>query len=358
MNLKKKFDQVYFDFYNKIRQKSAKARRVKDFRKKGLRDTLTPEQKSLIKEYFAPYERCNDVFHNYFTQKTGDFCVNYMPFDIYVGYVDTYFNDVLESRYLGNKCYFGALFYDIPQPDTLAMRVNNIWFLGSREGIAMDDDRLKSALMAEDGFFLKNVQESGGGFAVSYIDGEDRYQKVLKLARVIKHDIIIQRKILQHAALAAVNPSSVNSLRLYSVLNRDGSVKIYSSVLRVGIGDAKIDNFSSGGFAIGIDENGRLRKFGYNKDGDRTEKHPTTGLVFENYEIPSFAQAVALVHKAHPMVPHFRSVSWDIAIAEDGKPILIEANLCRGGAHSHQLCNGPLYGDDTKKILDEVFGKN
>ncbi len=55
------------------------------------------------------------------------------------------------------------------------------------------------------------------------------------------------------------------------------------------------------------------------------------------------------------MVPHFRSVSWDVAITSEGEAVLIEGNLCRGGIDLLQLSNGPLYGDDTKKILDEVF---
>jgi hypothetical protein len=44
-------------------------------------------------------------------------------------------------------------------------------------------------------------------------------------------------------------------------------------------------------------------------------------------------------------------------INESGNPILIEANLCRGGIDLLQLSNGPLFGEDTKAILDEVFGK-
>jgi len=64
-----------------------------------------------------------------------------------------------------------------------------------------------------------------------------------------------------------------------------------------------------------------------------------------------------MVKKAHPMVPHFRLVSWDICIEEDGEPILLEANLCRGSLDVHQYNNGPLFGEDTKKILDEIFGK-
>ena len=67
-------------------------------------------------------------------------------------------------------------------------------------------------------------------------------------------------------------------------------------------------------------------------------------------------QAKELVKKAHPMVPHFRLVSFDIAINEEGEPIFIEANLCKGSIEIHDFNNGPVFGEDTKKILDEVYG--
>ena len=57
----------------------------------------------------------------------------------------------------------------------------------------------------------------------------------------------------------------------------------------------------------------------------------------------------------HVQVPHFRLVSWDFSINEAGEPILVEPNLCYGGIDVHQMCNGPVFGEDTKKILDEVF---
>ena len=50
-----------------------------------------------------------------------------------------------------------------------------------------------------------------------------------------------------------------------------------------------------------------------------------------------------------------RMVAWDVAILENGVPVLIEANLYDGQLDSHQIHNGPLFGEDTKKIMDEVF---
>ena len=78
----------------------------------------------------------------------------------------------------------------------------------------------------------------------------------------------------------------------------------------------------------------------------------------DGYQLPGYKEACELVKRAHPMVSHFKLVSWDIAIDENGSPIMIEANLAKGSSEVHQLNNGPLFGDDTKKILDEVFGIN
>ena len=52
---------------------------------------------------------------------------------------------------------------------------------------------------------------------------------------------------------------------------------------------------------------------------------------------------------------HFRLVAWDVTIDEQGEAVLIEANLTLGGINDVQMCSGPLFGKDTKKILDEVF---
>lgn len=39
------------------------------------------------------------------------------------------------------------------------------------------------------------------------------------------------------------------------------------------------------------------------------------------------------------------------------EPVLIEANLCSGELDFHQLNNGPIFGDETKEILMEVFNR-
>lgn len=73
--------------------------------------------------------------------------------------------------------------------------------------------------------------------------------------------------------------------------------------------------------------------------------------------IPNFEKVIQMVETCHEKMGNFRLVSWDIAIGEDGEPILIEANLRNGECEFHQYNNGPLFGKLTEQVLDEVFGK-
>ena len=54
-------------------------------------------------------------------------------------------------------------------------------------------------------------------------------------------------------------------------------------------------------------------------------------------------------------MPYFRLISWDFAVDQKEEPVLIEANFKYGGVDFHQLNNGPLFGKDAPKILNEVF---
>ena len=356
MSIKSKLEHYYEHLFDVVRRYSAKRTRINQFKNKSQKNALTKAQIAEVKSFYKPYAIPSIVFHRYFTEKTGVFHAEYIPQDIYIE-IDTYLNDLRAAKHIDNKCYYDLFFHGIPQPHLVLKRINHIWLDG--RGNVVDNDTINKLIAEEnDGVFVKEAQVSAGGKGVVYVAAdENAYDKLMAFAEATKTDIVVQRRIVQHPDCAKFNPSSVNSLRIYSVLNKDGSVKIYSSVLRIGVGDSKVDNYASGGVSCGIKEDGTLRKYAYNKKGERVQIHPTSNIEFEGCRIPSWQQAVELVKKAHPTIAHFRSVSWDIAITENGEPILIEANLCRGGIDLLQLSNGPLYGEDTVKILDEVFNK-
>ena len=111
------------------------------------------------------------------------------------------------------------------------------------------------------------------------------------------------------------------------------------------------------GITCGIEENGCLKEYAYAYyTGEKFAEHPQ-GLRFKGFGIPSYDKVVELVQKAHYYAAHFRLISWDVAINEDGEPVLIEANMRNGSINFHQFNNGPLFGELTDAVLSEVFRK-
>lgn len=317
---------------------------------------LTTTQRKAIKSFYKDYGRVNPLFHNFYTEKTGVFSEKYIPDDLYYNNINLFYNNHLLAKSVDHKGYYHAIFPDIPQPHVVACRKGGFWFTGYEPLAA---EKLTELLKTEKAVFIKLATDSGGGSGVQYLepancgDFETAFQKCIQS---MHGDLIIQRSLEQHKALAMLNESSVNTLRILSLL-RDGKVTIYSSILRMGSHGAKVDNSSSGGISVGITDEGKLKEFAYYTKGTSLSQHPDSGIVFKDYQLPSFKEAKALVQKAHWYIPHFRMVSWDVAIDPEGHPVLIEANMTDGQLDFHQLNNGPLFGNDTKMILDEVFGK-
>ncbi len=311
---------------------------------------LTKEQEAAVRKYFAVCGKVNLTSHNFYLEKTGKFCVNYLPEDLHYGYIDPFYNNWRESVIIDNKCNYPQLFKDIRQPENFAMRNNSIWF--GIDGQPATLQEVEKQLASEPEIVVKMAIGSCGGKGVFFVKGSELSQVIGQ----IRDDILVQKPLAQHERLSAVNPSSINTIRMISLLSQSGT-KVYSTVLRIGIAGSRVDNASSGGITCGITEDGRLKKYAYKVTGERFEAHPDTGLVFENYEIPGYQKCLEAVSRLSVQIPHFRLVSWDFSIDQSGEPVLIEANLHYGQLDFHQLNNGPLFGEDTPKILEEVFGK-
>lgn len=140
---------------------------------------------------------------------------------------------------------------------------------------------------------------------------------------------LVQERIVQHSQLAAYHSSSLNTVRLVSTLQEDGTPRLLGGFFRMGVGGAVVDNASSGGVVCGFDlDTGGLNSEGWqvSKSGFKSiSAHPTTGRQFAGGVIPFFREAVELVCRAHRIAPWIRSVGWDIGIQDDG-PVLIEGN--------------------------------
>lgn len=323
--------------------------------KNAEQQVLTEEQKIAAKEFYKPFYNITTAFHNFYTEKTGEFHANYIPGDVHSCYIDPFFSNWAEAEYIDNKCMYPNLFQKVKHAKNIFWRSNNLWFDGG--SVPLTKEQVNAKLSEYDAVFLKVATSSCGGSGVFFITGENKETTFWKHIGSISEDVVVQEPIVQHEQLNRLNSSSVNTIRAISLLSESG-VKIYSSILRMGINGAKVDNASSGGISCGIDNDGKLKKHAFTSQGKRFNEHPDSKIAFEGFEIPGYNKIQQIIPELHCQAPHFRLISWDFAIQEDGEPILIEANLCNGELVFHQLNNGPLFGEDTYKILSEVFSKD
>ncbi len=348
------FRNAYDEFFAILRRAHMK-RLVRKLKKSQTqKQVLTKSMKKEAKAFWSNYKSVPLIYHNFYTEMYGEFFKEYIPDEIYYNIIQPYFNSYKLSKAIDNKCYYHKMFAGVAQPKLVAYRLNGFWYV---------DDNMCNELDAynfvakEEEVFIKLATDSGGGHGVKYLNCEGlTFEKFLSALKGFKGDVAIQRGIKQHEALSKINSSSVNTIRIITLLKKDETV-VLSAILRMGVGDSKVDNSSSGGLTVGITQDGKLKKTACAEKRKLINEHPSSGVVFDGYEIPSFSEAVELVKKASRMVPHFRMVAWDVSILKDGTPVLIEANLYDGQLDSHQIHNGPLFKEDTVKILDEVFGK-
>lgn len=314
---------------------------------------LTREQKEQLREVWSPYFVCmDDRFHRLYTKYSGNFDPAYIPEDIMFLHIDRKLSDRVESKYLDNKCYYYRLFDGIPMPRALACRVGGIWLNDRMEPLS--EKKVIDRIHETEECVIKEATGSECGLGVHFRQSKDVGEQTLRELDEMSCDLVIQESIRQHSVLTGLHKDSVNTLRLVSLL-REGQVKVYVALLRIGRGISRVDNIHSGGTLVGIQEDGSLMERGYCSNLTSTDRLPDSGISFGGLMIPGFEKAVELVKRAHPMIAHFKMVSWDIAIGEAEEPILVEANYSLGMVREPQICCGPLFGEDTKDILKETL---
>lgn len=139
---------------------------------------------------------------------------------------------------------------------------------------------------------------------------------------------VLEEYIEQHATISAINPSSVNTIRLYVFQDKQGHVRVLGGFLRIGRQGSMIDNTSAGGMRCRIDiETGILGKVTEKDPMMRaTSQHPDHGSQVEGVSIPFWNEAMELGIKTLTVLPKTRFAGFDVAITPEG-PVMVEVNI-------------------------------
>ncbi|WP_019625790.1 sugar-transfer associated ATP-grasp domain-containing protein [Thioalkalivibrio sp. ALJT] len=170
------------------------------------------------------------------------------------------------------------------------------------------------------------------------------------------HGYLIQECLEQHAEIAAINPTCINSLRMVTFCEPSGEVHVDCAIMRFGRSHSAADNWDKGGLSVGIDlDTGQLvrgvtkPKFG----GDWFDSHPDSGERLTGRPVPFFDEAKRLCMRAAKAFSGTPSIGWDIALTPNG-PVLMEGNT-KWDLPMVQVHSAGYLTDDKRRQLAE-FG--
>lgn len=141
-------------------------------------------------------------------------------------------------------------------------------------------------------------------------------------------EILLEEVISQHDDVAAVCPGTVNTTRITAFY--DGTdVHTLAIAQKFGRGEVS-DQMSYGGFYTMLDpDTGHAMSAGYDSHANVHETHPDTGYRIADFQLPRFAEAIALVDEAARVNPDVQYAGWDVVVTNDG-PVLVEGNWGAG----------------------------
>ena len=223
--------------------------------------------------------------------------------------------------------------------------------------IYSDEERIKfeleELLNICGSIFIKPTDGIGGRGILKVNKGEQISLEDLSMDK----DYIIEQTLVQAEELNQINPFCINTLRVITV-RLGGEVVVPNCFLRVGIGEAYVDNASLGGIFVTYDiDKNKLGSAAYQlfKNGGKSfAKHPTSNFIFKDAPLPFNDEVRSLVVNAAKSFENIDLIGWDVALTQDG-PVIIEGNdnphIVGMQITSHGLLNSKVYKEVFKEYI-------
>lgn len=304
-----------------------------------------------VVEFWKPYHvKPARYWYTLYCAQLDHYDPRYIPDSIWYGKIYPYFNNIIGRNTYADKGFFDTLFSDLKRPVTVVKNMAGHFYDGEMNLMSREEALEKCLSVGH--WAIKSSTNSGGGKSVQFFDltGEDDQQKIEKLFEDYHVNFIVQELVEQHPELARIHAKSLNTVRVQAFFFKD-QVHILSAQLRMGSGDSRLDNVSSGGCACAIGEGGWLVGKAVTRKSEWTDHHES-GIYFKDVCVPSYDKILETVKRKHKQLPYFGILGWDFAVDKEGDPVFVEINVT---SEPNQIASGPTFGNLTEEVLKEVF---
>lgn len=186
-----------------------------------------------------------------------------------------------------------------------------------------------------------------GGNGIEIVNLQERFESGDALREYcVKNKLLIEELIPQHEELNRIYPNAINTIRMVTLKG-----KLIGAALRMGVGEANVDNAHSGGIFAEVDVNegivvGQAMRY----TNEHFIRHPSTGTIIPGFKIPYWDECKAMVEEASKLVPAVYLIGWDVAVTPDG-PTFVEVNT-HPGLELVQAPNGHGLKAEFEKVKD------
>ncbi len=349
--VRKAFDDIYLKTETKYRavQSSRSAKRI--VKEMG---GVSPEYYDCYKQEVLPFwskyrQKPSAYWYRLFAPTEKEIDPRFIPEDMWYGTILPYFSNMMFRRPYEDKCMHTVLFPNIKRPRTVVKCMGGQYYTDDLSPLTEEEATEKCRM--ESAFIMKPSIDSGTGRLIQFYDSNvDKKESIPVKMKELGKNYIVQEIVEQHPVLASLHKSSLNTIRILSFYFR-GEVFILSAIIRMGAGNQRVDNVSSGGLQCGIHMDGQLYEKACTLKRDWITQHPD-GAIFSKIKVPSFDKIVEIVKAEHVKLPHFRLIGWDFSVDTANEPVFIEYNVCPG---ANQMTCGPTFGNLTEMVLEDVF---
>lgn len=307
---------------------------------------LSPAQEKDIKEYWDQFGISikSTEWHRYYYSKTGILNPRFVPDNVFHQLIRPRMNDIHLAVAWSDKSFTDHVVHDVKTVKSVLRCVNGR--LLDEDFRLLDPKTANANLNKYEQLVIKPTMLTDTGKNVTL---QSAPFDVLAIAKKYGKNYVVQLPFKQHNELAALNESSVNTVRINTVLF-DDKAHATSAFIKVGQPGEFTDN--GGGknrIFIGISD-GKYSDFAYDHDCNKFYSIPT-GQLFANKPVPYYREMCRAVEKAHSYIPHFGLAFWDVSADEYGEPTIIEMNLRYPDTYVPQVGSGPFFGEYTDDLL-------
>lgn len=288
------------------------------------------------------------------------FDARFLTHDLYLPLVARLLNDYNITKFFENKSLLGYLKNEgILFPDVYCRLIEGEFYDGNMKQISLKQSVAECA--KNEDLIIKPSKNSSGGKGIKILRrgdlNKDLWEKCIEEELASRrNDYVAQSLVKQNSVMAMLNPTSVNTIRLYT-LYLNGVVSSHAVIVRIGKKGSLVDNIGQGGVGVGVHDDGRLFDYGFTPQHDKV--YDINGVTFSNYIIPMIPKVIETIKLAH--VNNFslcKFIGWDVAINESGDPVIIEINSSQPGVNFEQLFYGPMFGERTEEVIEYCSKKH